>query len=589
MPTQYSLIVTSLFASIVVGLGIFFYVKRHPKNINFLALLLILSFLPVISIFRPGSYQSGDMSAHVTFAISFFKALIDGSIIPRWGMDLNYTFGYPSFLFIYLLPYYLISFLHAVGFPFLLGTKLIYALGFILSGVTMYFFAKKELGKLGGFIAAIFYLFAPYHLVDLHFRADIGEIVAFVFLPLLLLAIKNLFEKQTFFRWLFVSISFAFLILSHPAISVGSIPIIVTYIGYLFYFEKQNKLKTILSIASSLGIGVLLCTFYWFPLLEEIRFTSSSQYHFQILFPNFLEFIYSPWLGGFLFQGHKGELSYIIGYVQLLVIIFSPFVLFKKLLSKKQNIFILLMLTLFIVYFFLMQQISKPLWYIIPFIKNFQFSYRFLGPIMLFASLIAGALLSLIKTKKLLAIILVFVILSTILNWGNRKNVQELNEEFLIANVARSNINFAVMGQAIPKWADDQIHRPWLTSFPKNHLEIVAGNATITQLQRTTTQHKYLVNAQTPVMLLENTWYFPGWRILDNNKLVKTQVTTGNKPGIMQFSLSTGTHIISVTFSDTWDRKLGNAISLITLISITFSALWVFTSQKLLLYLRKRN
>ncbi|MDE2026711.1 MAG: hypothetical protein KGJ07_09565, partial [Patescibacteria group bacterium] len=307
MSSPFTLVISSIVLAIFAGSGIFLYLWRKPKKIHFLFLLIILSILPVVSIFRPGSYESSDLSAHVTFAMSFFKALTDGSLIPRWGMDLNYTYGFPAFLFIYLLPYYFISILHIVAIPFLLATKLVLALSFIFSGITMYYFVKDELGELGGFISAIFYLYAPYHLVDLHFRVDIGEIVAFVFLPLLLLAIKKVALNHSVGNTLFVSLVLAALILSHPALSIAAIPVAALYICYLLKNNVINRRESLSIILLALLIGIFLTCFYWFPILIEGKFTSAYQHGYQVIFPNLMNFLVSPYYFGFLYQGHKGE------------------------------------------------------------------------------------------------------------------------------------------------------------------------------------------------------------------------------------------------------------------------------------------
>jgi len=582
MNGPYSLVLTSITLAIVAGITKFFYLWRKPKTINYLFILILLSILPVISIFRPGSYESGDLNAHVTFAISFFRALTDGSLAPRWGMDLNYTYGYPAFLFIYLLPYYLIGLLHAVGFQFLLGTKLILALSFVGSGITMYYFAKSELGKLGGLIAAIFYLYAPYHLVDLHFRVDIGEIVAFVFLPLLLLGIKRMYSLHSLKNFLFTTTVFAALILSHPALSLATIPLVVVYIFYLSKSLDTNKREPVSFVLLSLITGVFLTAFYWFPILVEGKFTSASIHGHQMIFPGFLSFIFSPYRWGFLFQGHNGELSFVIGYVQLLILIATPFLLWKKVIPQKQRLLVVLLLIIVATYFCIMLEVAKPLWYIIPFIKNFQFSYRLLGVVIFCIALIAGAIIPKITNKKILVIILVFTILSTILNWGNRKNVPSIDEHYLLSNVAQSDKNFAVMGQAIPVWADRGTERPWMTSFPKSHLEVILGKAEITEKQRLTTKHIYLVQTTSPTILQENTWYFPGWKVFDNGKEIPIVITKGTNPGLMRFVLLEGTHTVSVEFTDTWDRKIGNTTSLITisiLAAILLSSLFFF-SQK---------
>lgn len=291
----------------------------------------------------------------------------------------------------------------------------------------------------------------------------------------------------------------------------------------------------------------------------------------------------SPYYLGFLYQGHFGQLSFSLGYIELIVIMCTPFFIWKNSGNKKIKKFAIVLFAIFLGYFLLMQKFSEPLWYIIPFIKNFQFSYRLLGLIIFCLALLAGSMLSQVKSNQLIGFILFLVIISTILNWGNRRTIPSLNENFLLSHVPRSDINFAVMGQAIPKWADRGIIRPWLTTFPKSHLEFIKGAGKIVEEKRSTNQHVYSVVTDSSAMLQENTWFFPGWEVFDGDKKLAITITKGTTPGVMQFPIIPGKHTLIVTFVDTWDRALSQRISIVTLfflIGIT-SVIMILKKRKL--------
>lgn len=178
----YRIVTFGLIGSLVLLAGLLCNKYMYPKKqINYLLLLILIAILPILSIFRPGVYESGDFRVHIYEAISFFDNLTQGNLLPRWGGELNATYGYPVFLFAYPLPNYLISLPHFFGVSFIFSLKLFLAFSFIASGIAMYFFAKQYLKEKNAFVAAIFYLFAPFHFVDLHFRVDIGEVLSFVF------------------------------------------------------------------------------------------------------------------------------------------------------------------------------------------------------------------------------------------------------------------------------------------------------------------------------------------------------------------------------------------------------------------------
>jgi len=97
---------------------------------------------------------------------------------------LNATYGNPLFIFNYSLPYYAVVFLHLLGLSFISGMKAYFGLNLYLSGVLMYLWIKKlTQNNLAAFTAAIFYLFNPYHLIDIHLRATLGESTIFTLAP----------------------------------------------------------------------------------------------------------------------------------------------------------------------------------------------------------------------------------------------------------------------------------------------------------------------------------------------------------------------------------------------------------------------
>ena len=203
-----------------------FYKFIYPKKkINLFALLILISILPIISIVRPGDYQSGDFNIHIYRSIDFYSSLLEGNLMPSWAGTLNATYGYPVFLFNYTVPYYLISFVHSSGLSFITSLKIILSSTFILSGIFMFFFSKRIFkNDFAAFCSSIFYLFTPYHLIDLHFKVALGELVAFTILPLLFYFEHKLFyEKNKLFYLALSSLTCALLIMSHAILAVFSL------------------------------------------------------------------------------------------------------------------------------------------------------------------------------------------------------------------------------------------------------------------------------------------------------------------------------------------------------------------------------
>ena len=579
MHEPYKMIVVSSIASVILLSTVLFYKYIYPqKKINPLVLLLFLSFLPLISMFRPGTYESGDFNFHLYKAIEFYHILTTEHILPSWGGNLNATYGYPVFLFAQPLPYLIISLFHMSGIPFIESAKLLFALTFILSGISMFWWAKEEFDKRSALVIAIFYLYAPYHLVDMHFRANAGEVFIFVFFPLCMYAIKKIisFPKLT---WVLAgSLSIALLILSHPT-AVTIFPFLAAYSVFLLSNKiTKKKLSQKISmffshsipLAINCLVGLLLSAFYWLPVVFESSYIHGSHMP-NITFRSIAEYIYSPWRFGLLFQGNRGELSFVIGYVQWFLIFLAFWFLFKKKYKALDRKYILFFTGSFFVIFFMMQSISQPLWAHLPLLRNIEFSYRLLILQAFISATIAGLVIKNIKQQWIVIFICLVAIFSTILNWGHRHLIPDINDAYLKQQLPYSTYQGEGLGPAKPLWTDPV--QPWHRVIPNNNIEFVKGAGDYILLKRTSTKHEYIINAKTDTLVKENTLYFPGWTVLANNKPIRIIYTAKKEPGIIHFNLKRGIYKVELLFQKTPIRHVSQVISLTSLVAL---ALFIF-------------
>lgn len=564
-------------ASISLLLGLIIYKFVYPKKrINLLFLLILISLLPLISIFRKGTYESGDLTIHTGFAISFYESLKDGNFIPRWSSQIIYGYGYPLFIFVYPLPYYLVALLHFLGFNFINSLKIVLASSFIVSGITMYLFVKEELeNKYSAFVATLIYLFSPYHLVDLHFRVALGEVISFAILPLCFLTVKKLSNKMSFSWFLFSSISFSLLILSHQAISLISFPFIIIYCLYLWIIENRKKIKYLLIYILSLVIGLLLSSFYWIPVVLESKYINLLSTGI-ISFVQLNQLIYSSWKWGFLFQGPKGELSFIVGYTQWFIIILSIILFLKgRIILKEKRIYLIAIISVFIL-FIMIQPFSSPIWMTIPLLRGFQFSYRLLLLVSFFTSLIAGVVIKNITSKWFFLGLCLLTISTTILNWGNRKTLPQLND--LTIQYEFPN-NMTKVGEGTTIWVNSNKFKSDQRTVP--HIDIVQGKADILELYRNSVKHEYLINVLSEnASIKENTLYFPNWIVKVDNKPHSFNYTSPIYPGIITFNLNKGVYRVEVNFTDTKIRTFSNSLSLFSCVAISIFTLGMIIRKK---------
>lgn len=565
MQEPYSMVLTSIIAATIVAMILFCYfrflVKKKP---NFLLILFLLSILPIISIFRIGSYESGDLSLHTMRTYSFYSILFQEHILPRWTPEFNVGYGDPHFLFAYFLPYFIGASLHFVGFPFLLSIKLLLAASFILSGVAMYYWIKDDFGEKAAFVGALFYLYVPYHLVDLHFRVTIAETLSFVFPPLLLLLAKKIMTKPTVTRCVLNVVAYACFIMTHQIISLLFFPIVIAY-SLLIWFTKKKKAYTdiIIYFVTLLG-GLFLSAFYWLPIIKEAKYVQASLTTHNTIYTPFEQLFYSPWRFGLLFQGDMGQLSFLIGYTQLFIVAAAVYLLIKKKFSYYERLLAVFFLILIVLLLFMITPQSRDLWLKLPLINYFQFSYRLMEAVALATSFLAALVVTKWNNKYFIIILCSITVLYTILNWGNRKTLPYAQDDYLITAYKNKPDIGMYLEPSSPIWADLETSK--LRTKTPQHIEVLQGNAEIKQISRTSTYHKYVIHTATKTYIKENTLYFPGWTLYVDGKEYPMNYTNKKYPGVITFTLEKGPHEVVLTFQDTPIRALAMRISIGTII-----------------------
>ena len=148
---------------------------------------------------------------------------------------------------------------------------------------------------------------------------------------------------------------------------------------------------------------------------------------------------------------------------------------------------------------------SSKLWEVTPFLKGFQLTYRLSLFCAFFSSAIAAIVISQIKNRKIIYILISAVILITILNWGNRKNIPQITDRVLTQELFESA---KVQGNGTTIWTNAD-------KLPKREMDLItnSGVAEFSEISRNSTVHRYLINVvSTDAGFTENTLFFPAGR-----------------------------------------------------------------------------
>lgn len=517
-------------------------------------LLLLVLLLPIAHLLVPGLPVTHDGQDHVVRIANFYQSLSEGNIVPRWAGNLNWGFGHPVVMFLYPLPSYAASLFHIFGLSILNSTKLVFAVSYLLSGFSMFYWAKGRWGTTAGLIAGLLYTFAPYRFVDLTVRGAIGEHVAFVFIPLILFALDGLIKNSNKQGWISVlALSVAGLLLSHNAVSLMMIPIGFIYSIYLVLFETKKRLGSSLYIGIGTVLGVLISSFFLMPAFWEGKYTLRdivTQGEVITRMVNPLSFIYSPWN-----YGGGTQFSKEVGIIQWMFVIIGTYMVFTtKKMTKK--IFGFGMLGVFAGSLFLMTEWSIPIWNSVTILQKFQFPWRLLTITVFVTSAFGAYACSFISEKRqqLVLVVTVFVLIFTTYHMWIPKEYRLYDDAFF-TNIYHGTTD---TGESSPIWSVR-----FMETEATAPLQIIEGNAIFNMNFRNSTKRIYNIQASERTRFVENTLYFPGWIIIDNGTQIPIEFQDPNWRGRMTFWLEPGEHDVEIIFTETKLRSIANSMSLI--------------------------
>lgn len=530
------------------------------KHIKSYFLVVVLSLIPLVSFFATSLLpHTHDGPVHLARMAAYFKALQDGQIPVRWAGDLNYGYGLPLFNFIYPLPYTIASFFIFLGLGLVLSFKITLVFSFILSGIFMLGFSLEFFRNIKkAFLVTIFYQFFPFRIIEILVRGSFGEVYAYTFLPLVLWGITNLNKNPNYWNFLLTSIATALLIVSHNAVSFVFFTICLVF-SVVFAAKAKNYVLNVFSLL----VGLLLSSFYWIPAIIEHKFTYGDLFMkdlFRSHFPPIQNFFIPNFLNSESLQ--TGGISIQTGLFHTIAIILAIVALIvgKKIDKPTKKIFIFSFILLATA-LFLMQPISLFLWENISFLRQFQFSWRFLGVIAVVTSLLSLSFLSFkaFQKKRIFGLLIFLTIISTAYYWKPPLGFDSIEEQYYW----NYPLNTTYFGETDVIWSAGG-----KSSYPKQRVEVIGGRAVIEDFKKKSNLHTFFVDAQSKAQLVDHTQYFPGWRAEVDKREVEVEFQDPNNRGEITFWVPKGEHFVKVVFGESPIRFFADLLSITSMLGL---------------------
>jgi hypothetical protein len=528
---------------------------------GYLILLFILIIPTISALFIPGFYGASD-DVHIAWLFEMHRSLSMGQFPPRFVPDLSYGFGYPLFNFVFPLPFYLGEIFHLLGLSFVDSIKAVFFVSMFLSGLFMYFligqYTKSKLINLTG---AIIYSYSTYRAVDLYIRGAIGEILSFVFFPLILLSIIKVSRKLNI-RWLGIGgISVGGLVLTHNIATYMFLPVVAFFVLIQLFFIR-SKIKFLAESLVILIFGLLISSYFWLPaLLDSSLMKYDTVFDFKDHFPTLKQLSIPFWGYGASVPGPYDGLSFNIGTINLIVLgtgILFGFYYWRRLEVEKKILLIWGVLVM-ILTVFMMNFRSTYLWEHIPLLPYFQFPWRFLMMTTFITPLFIVFVDKFIYKNQLVLILLILAVILNISNFRpqdflGRQDNYYLDKYIPLPNASETYNNQQEEYLRLPK---DTSKRP-TQSLPLVQIGENLETVKFTQINPLNTH----IQIDTPqqAVVSYNRYYFPGWKVLVNGQ--EQLVSPGRPYGQIQVLVPAGKSNLEIFFTETSFKIMLDLVSL---------------------------
>jgi hypothetical protein len=534
------------------------------KHIFSLIVVILLAFIAYKPLFYNGYFPMHD-DTQVARVVEMGRALNDGQFPVRWVSDLGYGYGYPIFNFYAPLPYYFGGFFYLMGFNALIATKLMFFLGIIFAGIFMYLFMVNLVGISGGILSALFYVYVPYHAVQLYVRGAIGELWAYAFLPLIMLGLLKLIRNQKN-AVIIGGFGFAAVILSHTILGYFSVILylLILILSVVGLIIKKIKYPIILRMLSLLLFGLSLSAFFWIPAFYEKQYTRIEGFlwdktdymdHFVCLG----QLWNSPWGFGGSAPGCVDGLSFKLGKLHVILAALSSFILINNRKKIIDSLFIIYSgLGLFIFTSFMMLPVSIGIWQILPLSKYIQYPWRFLTYSAFGLSILSGAIVF-VSENKIIRYMIVTGLVTLLIVINGKLFLPQFTYLKNAGDYEKADYLKFQASRISDEYLPPQIIRP------QNPNEVVkkpltAGiNFQYQQESETSNYAKYPITTDRQLLITINKAYFPGWRYWVNDTEVKPVLING----FPHIDIPAGYTVVQMRFTNTPVRYMANMISLL--------------------------
>jgi len=523
----------------------------------------------------PGRPANFDSHFHITNIAQFSKIIGSGDLPVVW-MNSFANYGLPMGIFAHQLTNYLGGVITFLTHNPTVSYNILVFIAIFLSNFFLYLFLRFYFNPLASFLGTFMFSFTPYRIFNIYVRGAMPEVFSSIFLPLILIALYLIIVKKKFAALFLLALFVTGLTLNHPMMLIVYSLVFIPYLIFLLITNGESitsKIKSFIIISFSMLLGVLISGYYIIPLNFEIKYfyygfiKNHIDKNSYLSFANFFDSRWYYFTKNEIFpRGHVVQ----FGLIETVTIITGLiYLLYVKLIKKsKENVQLLCFaLILAAINVFFTIKLSDLFFQKLFFLNDIQFPWRFLSGLIIVPPIIIAFLYERFP-KKIIFFLVIFVValFSFPQLYGKNFNIYPIQSYFF----SKENAHSVLMNTI---WTGKSEDYP--DKNPQG--EIIAGKGNIISETLKNSSRRYTVNAQTPLTMVDHTFYFPGWAVFIDGVKTNIQFQNPDYRGVITYQVPAGKHNIYLIFEDTKVRLLGKILSVAAL--VLFFGLFLFRKK----------
>jgi 6-pyruvoyl-tetrahydropterin synthase related domain len=346
-------------------------IRPFPNSLSIVC-VVVMAILVLVPIFVLGIPHGADLPNHYRFVLPFYESIGAGSWYPGWLAESNAGYGDPRFRFYPPGLYYGLVLFRTIAGSWYVGSLGTFALISIAGGLGLYLWTRELSTNNVAMWAGILYALNPYRLNEIYQASLLSEYAACSVLPFAFAFTERVCRKGRASDVAGLACSFACLVLTHvPLTVIGSLSLLIYS---LFRLERANLVRTVVKLTAGVSLGLAASAFFWSTVIAELSWIKGSSVDPNLYYDYRVNFVFSPsaltnrntWLANILGLAVLGFMS-------------PAIVLLKREHRARVDKGLKAVFILALVSFFMTTELSRPIWAIVPKLREVQFPWRWLA------------------------------------------------------------------------------------------------------------------------------------------------------------------------------------------------------------------